>query len=313
MRISLQETADKLRQANKFVITAHVNPDGDAIGSCLGLYRLLKSMGKEVQVLIDDDIPKAFSFLPDVEDIKKPEEASYAADFLVMLDVSPDRVGRVVEKCKAPILNIDHHVTNDGKVDFLYLDADRAATAEIVCQLTEVLGVEPDKDTALCIYTGMATDTGFFRFSNTSALTMTSAGRMIAAGAQPHVVSEALEKRSFKEVLDRAKAMETIEQAFEGRVAGIYIDYALYETLDNTEGFIDSVRIIDGVDVAVFVKEVEPGKCRVSLRSKGFDVTTIATAFQGGGHVRAAGCTIMAPLSEAKAQLLAVIGEKLAQ
>lgn len=307
MRISLQEAAAKLLAADSVLITAHVNPDGDALGSSLAMYHLLRQMGKEVQVLIDDDIPEAFGFLPDINVIQKPEEERYQADLLVLLDVSMDRTGRVIEKCQAPVLNIDHHITNDEKADFLYLDADRAATAEIVYQLAAQMGVKPDEAAAACIYTGISTDTGNFRYSNTTAFTMRAAADMIEAGARPHVVSEALEKRSFKEVQDRARAMQTIEMCADGRIAGLYIDNALYETLDTTEGFIDGVRIIDTVKVAVLVKEVEPGKCRVSMRSKGVDVSSVAAAFGGGGHIRAAGCTIEKPLADAKATLLAAL------
>ena len=309
MNITLKEAAAKLLEAENLVITAHINPDGDALGSCLALYQMLIRLGKNVEVLIDDDIPEAFGFLPDIEAIQKPTEDSYPADYLVMLDVSKDRIGTVLDKCKAPIINIDHHRTNDGEADFLYLDAERAATAEIIYQLAQELAVTPDAAVAMCIYTGISTDTGNFRFSNTSAFTLRAAGDMVEAGAKPNIVSEALEKRSFKEVLDRAKAMETIELAMDGRVAGIYIDNALYESLDTTEGFIDGVRIIDGVDIAILMKEVEPGKCRVSMRSKGVDVSSIATEFAGGGHVRAAGCTINEPLGAAKKKLLEAISQ----
>lgn len=307
MNITLKEAAAKILEADNLVITTHVNPDGDALGSSLALYQMLIKLGKNVDVVIDDDIPEAFSFLPDIEAIQKPEKASYPADYLIMLDVSKDRIGQVLDKCQAPIINIDHHRTNDGEADFLYLDAERAATAEIIYQLAQELAVTPDAAVALCIYTGISTDTGNFRFSNTSAFTLRAAGDMVEAGAKPNIVSEALEKRSFKEVLDRAKAMETIEMSMDGRVAGIYIDNALYEALDTTEGFIDGVRIIDGVDVAILMKEVEAGRCRVSMRSKGVDVSSIATEFGGGGHIRAAGCTIEEPLSIAKGKLLEVI------
>ena len=290
MNISLKEAAARLLAAKKLIITAHYNPDGDALGSSLALYRMLVCLGKDVKILIDDDIPKAFSFLADIESIEKPEAGAYEADYLIMLDATCDRVGRIIEKCKAPILNIDHHRTNGGNgVEYLYLDADRAATAEIIYQLLEELAITPDAATAMCIYTGLSTDTGNFRFSNTTAFTLRAAADMLEAGAKPHVLSEALEKRTLKEVLDRAHAMETIQLSAGGRVAGIYIDNALYEQLDTTEGYIDGVRIIDGVDVAVLMKEFEPGHCRVSMRSKGVDVSAIAAELDGGGHVRAAG------------------------
>lgn len=312
MRITLQEVAAKLLAADDIIISAHVNPDGDAIGSSLGLYHLLQTFGKKVRVFIDDDIPDFLLFLPNIEIIEKPDADKYEADLLVLLDVSlGDRSGRIADKCKAPVLNIDHHMTNPETADFLYLDADIAATAEIIYKLSSELGVMPNAQAATCIFTGMATDTGFFRFSNTTPHTMHAAADMIEAGAKPNEVSEALGKRSYKAVIDRAKAMLTIEMHCDGKAAGIFIDNPLYETLGSTEGFVDGVRVIEGVEIAIVMKEVEPGKCRVSMRSIGTDVTKIATAFDGGGHIRAAGCTIYLPLQEAKEQLLAQVAKVL--
>lgn len=307
MKISLKEAAAKLLSADTLVLTAHVNPDGDALGSCLGLYQVLTKLGKQVEVLIDDDISADYSFLPDIEAIKKPEQECYKVDLLVVLDASLDRVGTVVEKCQAVVLNIDHHITNDARAEYLYLDAERAATAEIVYQLLSELGVVPDQAVAACLYTGIVTDSGYFRYSSTKPETMRAAADLLATGLRPEFISEALEKRSFKHVQDKAKAMQTIEVSADGKMAGLFIDLALYETLDSTEDFIDGVRIIDGVDVAVLMKEVEAGVCRVSMRSKATDVSKIAASLGGGGHVRAAGCTIKEPLVQAKAKLLAAI------
>ena len=164
MYITLKEAAAKMLEAENLVITTHVNPDGDALGSSLALYQMLVCLGKNVEVLVDDDIPESFGFLPDIETIQKPEKESYPADYLIMLDVSKDRIGQVLNKCQAPIINIDHHRTNDGEADFLYLDAEKAATAEIIYQLAQELAVTPDSAVALCIYTGLSTDTGNFRF-----------------------------------------------------------------------------------------------------------------------------------------------------
>ena len=119
MHITLKETAAKMLEAENLVITTHVNPDGDALGSSLALYQMLVRLGKNVEVLVDDDIPESFGFLPDIEAIQKPEKESYPADYLIMLDVSKDRIGQVLNKCQAPIINIDHHRTNDGEAEFL--------------------------------------------------------------------------------------------------------------------------------------------------------------------------------------------------
>ena len=308
MQISLTETAAELKAHERIVLTAHVNPDGDAIGSSLGLMHALKALGKEVQVFIDDDIPAAFSVLPGYELIGKPEEGqNIPADLLVAVDVSLDRIGRVKEAVKAPTLNIDHHITNDGKADKLYLDGNAAATAEIIYQLIEELGVPCTQEMAMCLYTGLAMDTGWFRFSNTTPNTMRGAAALLACGAQPHVISEALEQRPFAEVQSLAFALQKIELLACGKVAGICLDHASLQEHEAPEGLIGMVRVIEGVDIAFTLKEKEPGLCRVSLRSKGVDVTKIALKFGGGGHVRAAGCTIEKPCAEARIELVKAI------
>ena len=171
--LTLEETLGLLKGAEKIIITSHENPDGDAIGSSLALARYLTVMGKEAMVMIDDEISPGFKVLPGAEEIAAPEEGrQYSADLLVVLDASLDRVGKVTEVVSAPILNIDHHPTNDGKAEKLYLDGKRAATAEIIYQLLELAEAELDREMAMALYTGLATDTGFFRFSNTTPLTI---------------------------------------------------------------------------------------------------------------------------------------------
>ena len=311
--LTLEETLGLLNGAEKIIITSHENPDGDAIGSSLALARYLTGMGKEAMVMIDDEISPGFKVLPGAEEIAAPEEGrQYSADLLVVLDASLDRVGKVTEVVSAPILNIDHHPTNDGKAEKLYLDGKRAATAEIIYQLLELAEAELDREMAMALYTGLATDTGFFRFSNTTPLTMRAAARMLEAGAEPHVISESLEQRPYSHVKGLADAMQHIELWHGGRAAGAFLSYEVMESIEATEGLIDMLRVIEGVDIAAVMKYKEEGKARVSMRSKGVDVSKIAMQFGGGGHVKAAGCGIEKPFAEAKEMLQRAIDEALA-
>lgn len=308
--MTLSETAAVLRTADKVVITAHVNPDGDAIGASLGLMHLLEALGKHVTVLLDDDIPAAFSVLPGYDVIRRPQEGeAEACDLLVVLDTMSDRIGCVDAAVRAQrILNIDHHHTNPGTAgEDLYLDATRAATAEIVCDLAEALGVQPDAAAAACLYTGLATDTGFFRFSNATAHTYRAAAALLEAGAQPHVISEALEVRPLQTVRDLAEALGELELFAGGRACGIFLTQEQTARMASTESFIGHIRVIDGVDVAVVLKCKEPELCRVSMRSKHVDVSRVATLFGGGGHVRAAGCTLTQPFEEARKTIMTAI------
>ena len=159
----------------------------------------------------------------------------------------------------------------------------------------------------MCLYTGLATDTGWFRFSNTTPDTMRAAADLLACGVEPNRISEALEARPYAEVKSLAAAMQKIELLAAGKVAGVCLDYAFLQEQEAPEGLIGMVRVIEGVDIAFTLKEKEPNLCRVSLRSKGLDVTKIALQFGGGGHVRAAGCTIAKNCAAARADLIKVI------
>ncbi len=312
MKITLEEAVEKLMAAKKLLITAHVNPDGDAIGSTLALAAFLRGRGKEATVMIDDRVPKNLLFLPGSDKIVRPEEGKKAdAELLVILDTSPDRIGEV-EKAAAglPVLNLDHHISNDGKADFLYND-NRAAAAEIIFEIVDRFGGEFTPDVATPIYTGLATDTGFFKFSNTRPETLRAAARLLEAGVRPEKVSEALEEKPEALVRGQAAALQTMELSYGGRVAGLYLDRELATSLDTTEGFIDFVRVIEGVDIAVLVKCMDENFCRVSVRSKGLDVSKVAMKFGGGGHIRAAGFSVKKPLAEAKKDVLEALGEVL--
>ena len=312
MKITLEAAAEKLLAAQKLLITAHVNPDGDAIGSTLALAAFLRGRGKEAIVMIDDRLPKNLSFLPGYDKIVRPEEGRKSdAELLVILDTSFDRIGEV-EKAAAgmPVLNLDHHISNDGKADFLYND-NRAATAEIVFEIVDRFGGEFTPEIAIPLYTGLATDTGFFKFSNTRPETLRAAARLLEAGVRPEKVSEALEEKPEALVRGQAAALQTMELSYGGRVAGLYLDKELATSLESTEGFIDFVRVIEGVDIAVLVKCMDENFCRVSVRSKGIDVSKVAMKFGGGGHIRAAGFSVKKPLAEAKKDVLEALGEAL--
>ena len=310
MKITLQEAAEKLQAANNIILTSHINPDGDAIGSSLAMLQILRSMGKNVKLFIDDKIPKNFTVMPFAEEIKVPREyEKHDADLLVILDTAVDRIGVVDKITDAPILNIDHHVTNADDKGYIYVDAEAAATCEIILQLCHELKVELTKNIAICIYTGLATDTGFFNYSNTKPSTFRAAAELVEAGVEPNLVSEQLEKRSYRDIKTMNAVLQTTKVYYGGRVAGMFINRDLFKEIDTTEGLIDLIRVIDGVDVAFLLTEKERNVCRVSMRSKGVEVSDIARRLGGGGHVRAAGCTINQNVDMAKRILIRTIGE----
>ena len=310
MKLTLSETAEMLTRARRIVITAHENPDGDAIGSSLGLMHVLRGMGKEAVVLLDDDIPAIFKVLPGYDVIGKPAEGqeTVPADLLVILDTAPDRIGRVPDVTDVQaVLNIDHHRTNSGVAAYTYVDDTRAATAEIIFDLVKELGVPFSREAAMCIYTGLATDSGFFRFSNTTPHTMRAAAEMLECGVTANEISEALEQKPYQVVKDTAEAVNMAERFADGHAIGIFLDQVTTARMESTEGFIGAIRVVEGVDVAVVLKAKEERLCRVSMRSKGVDVSEIALSFGGGGHIRAAGCTLAMPFAEAKQAICSAI------
>lgn len=312
MMITLKEAAEKLKAANKILITSHIQPDGDAIGSTLALMQMLHNLGKTAQVFIDDTVRKNLHALPHFEEIRRPKDGEkFDADLMVILDTSPDRIGNVGKLTDAPIVNIDHHVTNKGDGVNLYVEPEAAATCEIIFKLAHELGATITQEIATCIYTGLATDTGFFQFSNTRAETFMTAAELIRCGVSPNFISEQLEKKSLVEVRGLATALNSLKMFYDDRVAGMILDHAATKTFDSTEGFIGEIRVIETVDVAFLITEKEPNVCRVSMRSKGVNVAQIADKLGGGGHIRAAGCTLKTTLAEAEKILVAAIGEVL--
>ena len=313
-KINLLETGNMLLAAQKIVLCCHVSPDGDTLGSALGLARLLEQKGKEVTVFVDDDINKSLSFIPGVDKVQRPEAGVIVdADLFVVVDASSfDRVGICNEVVKAPVLlNIDHHISNTEFADYLYLDAEAAAAGEIMCDLFEAMGWEYDEAIAVDFYTAITTDCGSFRYSNTTSKTMQRAAKLLDYGVKPNEISDMLDVRSRKTTELLAKVLPSLTFDYEGKVAHITITNDLYDKEAQTDSFVSYPRYIEGVEVAIMFKAVEPEVIRVSMRSSNVDVASVALSFGGGGHLRAAGCTIYAPVEEAKAQLLAVVSKAL--
>ena len=311
---TLEEIAALLLAQDKLVLCPHVSPDGDALGSTLALKMALEKAGKKVALMVDDDVPKAFGFLPQIDCFVKPADGEVLeADLLVVLDASSlDRIGKVAQAVKAKaVANIDHHISNTQFADYLYLNTEAAATAEILCNLVEKLGITPDKDLATCLYTGIYTDCGSFRYANTTPGTMRAAAKLLEYGARPNEISDALGTNTRANIEMLGKVLQTLAFYNDGKISTLEINSDLYDKDVNTDNFISFARYIEGVDVAVLFKAVEPAVTRVSMRSQDTDVAAIALSFGGGGHVRAAGCTVELPLEQAKAKVLEAIGKAL--
>ena len=311
----IKQTAALISAAGKIAITAHIKPDPDALGSILGLGLGLRKLGKDIVMTVDDELPKSLDFMPRLSEIKSLDSTDkQKVDLLIVLDASDrERSGRVPEVFGGPILNIDHHISNTGFSEYRYLDIEAAATGEIVYQLLTELNVPIDLDIAKNLYTAIVTDCGFFQYSNTTTKTMEQAAQLLHYGVKPDEIHFALESKSRSSVELLAEVLKTLEFFNEERIAVLSLSHDKYNPDVDTEGFIAFARYINGVEIAVFVKEIDANTTRVSMRSKKIDVSKVALHFSGGGHVRAAGCTIHTKLSEAKSLLLEQLGKAIAE
>lgn len=314
-----RQVLDLIKLKSSFLLTAHIFPDGDNLASLLALRAGLVHLGKRVQVVIDDDIPSGYHFLADIKNIIQPEDVRPDFEVLIVLDSSSiDRIGSVQAFINEHItvVNIDHHISNTGFGDVQYVDPAATATAEIVYELLSELNIVLDREIASAIFTGIATDCGFFKYANTTAKSMEIAGKMIILGAKPQEISDALETKSPEALKLLARILEHIQITAKGKVAWLSIDENMLTATgamqEDANGFINYVRYIEGVEVAVLFREVSGSGVKVSMRSKGdIDVSQIAVRFGGGGHQKAAGCSFNTTLNEAKEQVFAVIEEQL--
>lgn len=306
MNCDIKKTAALITSAQKIAITAHVKPDPDALGSVLGLGLALRKLGKEVIMTIDDELPQSLAFMPQIKEVRCLKSLSQkSVDLLIVLDASDrERAGKVPEVLSGPVLNIDHHISNTGFSEYRHLDVQAAATGEIIYALLRELSVDIDLDIAQNLYTAIVTDCGFFQYSNTTAQTMEYAAQLLNYGVKPDEIHYALESRSRASVQLLADVLGTLGFFASGKIAVLSLPCAKYNPEIETEGFIAYARYIQGVEVAVFLKEIDTAVTRVSMRSKNMDVSSVALHFGGGGHVRAAGCTIYSKLDEARSLLL---------
>ncbi len=310
--ITLAETGALLLAAQKIVLCTHVSPDGDTLGSALGLALALKKMGREVLVYCDDLVHKSLAWLPGSELLQRPETGvKVQADLLAVIDASSfDRIGAVADAVAYKhLLNIDHHISNDRFAEYLYLDAQAAATGEIMCDLLAAMAWEMDKDIATCFYAAISTDCGSFRYSNTTPKTMQTAAALLSRGVEPAAVNDALEVHERAVVNLLAKVLPSMTFACGDKIAYLTVTHDLYDKNINTDSFVSYPRNIEGVEIAVMFKAVEREVVRVSMRSHKADVAAVAVHFGGGGHLHAAGCTIYAPVEEAQRRLLAELGK----
>ena len=316
----LSETAAAIAGSQAIVLACHVNPDGDALGSLLGLALALIPLGKDLVCLSQDGVPDILRFLPGTEMVVKTT-ASPAFDLALVVDSGElARVGETVKPLLARarcVVDIDHHVTAGAFGDIRVLDASAASTSEIVYALLQTLQVPITPDIATCLFTGIITDTGSFRFQNVTPNTLRVAANLLEAGAPPaHISENVFENRTFAATRLLGAALAALSQTPDGQVVWTHITAGDFRTLgatdQDTEGVVSYVRGVRGAEVGILFREMEAGPIRVSLRAReSVNVAEIAARFGGGGHRMASGCTLNVPLAEAEAAVVQAVREVL--
>lgn len=311
--------AAAIAQEPELVVTGHVIPDGDCIGSMVALYLGLAVLGKEVVAVIEDKLPETYRYLKGFNSIRRPEMVERWPATVIYLDCSdPERVGvktlSCLKNCET-VINIDHHPSNTFFGNLNRVEPGKASTAELVLELLDEMQVPIDQSIASAIYTGIIMDTGCFQYSNTRPETLRAAARMLDQGAQLDTIRNNLfESRPVVEVKLLQQALNTLSFASDGRIAWMvltYEDIARLEAQDyHFEGLINYARFIEGVEVGLLFREIEPGVIKVGFRSKEkVDVNSIAARFGGGGHVRAAGARLEGDIADACHRVIEAVKE----
>lgn len=312
----------KIRQGNRFLLTSHVNPDGDAVGSALGLARILRRLGKGAVVWNRDATPTIYRPLPGSDRIHNGEEPPAGFpdvfDAIIVLECpSPDRTGLEQHLSARPIINIDHHLGNQHYGVINWVDSAAPAVGEMIYRLAQGLKVDLDPETASCLYLTLVTDTGGFRFSNATPAAFESAASLVREGAQPEQVSMWLfESQPVAVVRLLGEMLQTLRLHEDGRIATGRLTLEMFRKAGaapgDSEGLIDHLRSIAGVEAVGLVREREDGTHKVSLRSRGeVDVEKIARHHGGGGHRNAAGFTLQGEGEALREQVAASLGAAL--
>ncbi|MBF7095795.1 DHH family phosphoesterase [Alkalibacter mobilis] len=281
-----------------FLISTHKSPDGDALGSSIALGLALKKIGKEVFYAFEKPGGGKFSFLNELNEVNGSymDKKFPVGFFLDSSDQDHLYDAKLLEKCKIKI-NMDHHVSNNGYGDLNYLDVNASATGEIIFALIEEMDIEFDEEMALAIYTAIVSDTGNFKYSNVTYRTHEIAGKLYKYSNKYWEINRKLfDEISFEKVQIIGHALGKISLIKNDKVALIHLtleDLKKFSDDTDMEGIINYARDIIGVEVAVLVKETSPDTFKISLRSNtDFDVSKVAIHFNGGGHSKAAGCTV---------------------
>lgn len=328
MALDWQPLCELIRSAERFVLTSHVRPDGDALGSELGLARILDDLGKDVRIINPSATPNHLAFLDPESRIQKlgdgvTKQAAHECDVHLVVDTSSwqqlNSMRGVIESTPARKVVIDHHVSSDDLGALEFKDTTAAATGVLIAELADALGVTPSAPAATALFCAIATDTGWFRFSNADRRTFTRAAELIDRGVQPALVyRELYERSSLARLKLHSRVLGRVQTDCEGAIAHTFVLRKDFEETgahpSDTEDLVNVCLTVEGVTCAFILVEQPTGVMKVSLRSRSHvDVAAIAESFGGGGHRQASGAMVPGPLASAQARLIGALAENLSQ
>jgi phosphoesterase RecJ-like protein len=311
----LSQVVELIENRKNFAVTSHTKPDGDSLGSSLGLYWLLRALNKNVEVLMRDEAPQAYAKLPGAQDIiiTPAVEKNYDAVFVIECS-GIDRPG-LIDLEKQFVVNIDHHSTTALFGAINWIDSTASAVGEMIYNLCKAIGVRPTKEIAECIYTALITDTGSFHYSNTSERTFKIASELVRAGVKPAKVAQNVFNSHRWNKLELLKeVLSTVKRDATGRIAWMFQTIEMKERAgasdEDSDNFVNYPMSVGDIEAVAFIKECAPGVYRISLRSKGdVNVARVAEKFGGGGHRNAAGCTLRGAPEEVEKSIVPLLQE----
>lgn len=318
---SIQDIGQVIDSHQSFALLSHICPDGDAIGSQIGLGMALIAAGKSVRLINEHGVPENLAFLPEAQRVEKPS-GPVDVEVVIALDTATHaRLGSATLEAVAGVkhwINIDHHISNPGYGQLNYIDPTSPATGQIVYELLKALNLPIPPASRDAIYVAVSTDTGSFQYPSTTAKTYEMAADLVRMGLDVgDLNSKTYDNRPYRRVELTRALLNTLVLEPGGLVAHWQLTQETFKSLnllpEDSEGLIDMVRSIQGVQIAIFFEELPDGKIRISMRSKSHkvNVSEICSSFGGGGHKLAAGIRMAGPMAEAKAKVIDAVHEAL--
>jgi bifunctional oligoribonuclease and PAP phosphatase NrnA len=311
----LSQVVELIENKQNFGITTHVRPDGDGVASSLGLCWLLRSLGKNAEVIVRDIIPVSYQQLPGAEQIRQTFEIDKNYDAVFIIECSDVARPGLKNLENHFTVNIDHHATSNHFGTINWIDSTASAVGEMIYNLCKAIGGRITKEIADCVYMALVADTGSFHYPNTTDRTLKVASELVKVGVKPAEISEAIyNSYSWSRIELMRHVLGTVKRNETGKVASMRHSLLMTETTDSSEGdnygFVNIPLMAREVEAVVYMREVQPNAYRVSLRSKGdINVAKIGEKFGGGGHKNAAGCKVVGDWNAREVELVSAINE----